>query len=599
MMDCFSVDGKLTGTKMQRVVCGLLLLHVLFVCGCSPRTGQSEKKAVQVEANSSESEVPTGTQSTTKNAAVNQNTTGRFRLSGQVTELRRFVYSNDEDHSNYSIVESMGGGVAISDYDRDGNLDVFCAGGGTFGEKSLQGNKSGLFRNLGEWQFIDVSSLTGAAESRHFSHGFAAADLDEDGFDDFVVTGYGGLTLYHNQGDGRFVEITPSSGLDDRLWSTSAAWGDFNGDRILDLYVAHYVDWSFSNDPICNGVPPHDREVCPPRRYGPLPDIIYFGVGDGSFNDATNVAGLRCDGKGIGVVAGDIDLDSDLDIYVANDTVANFLYRNDGQGKLEDISLESGTSVSERGLPEGSMGTDISDLTLDGKPDIWVTNYERESCGLYRNLGTGLFRHVSQSTGITAVGAVYVGWGTRAIDLDCDGDEDLFVSNGHVLRHPADSQRRQKPIVFENLDGKRFVNVAEEAGEYTSTPHCGRGVATGDLDGDGDEDIVVSNLNEPVEVLSSDGASLGNWVSLRAIGRESCRSGIGTFAIASIGDVKRLRQIRGGSSYASSSDTRLHFGCGESRQIDELVITFPSKRTVRLLNVPCNRELVVVEPLAD
>ena len=287
---------------------------------------------------------------------------------------------------------------------------------------------------------------------------------------------------------------------------------------------------------------------------------------------------------------------SDLDIYVANDTVPNFLYRNEGRGHFEDISMVSGTALSERGLPDGSMGTDVGDFNLDGLPDIWVANYEHETFGLYRNLGQGLFRHVSQSMGVTAVGAAHVGWGTRFLDLDLDGDEDLFVSNGHVIRFPTNSPLRQRPLVFENVDGRRYVNVADSAGDYTASAHLGRGLATGDLDEDGDEDIVLSNLNEPVELLASESLKRGHSLVVRVIGRESCRTAVGAVAVATVRGRKLMRQIRGGSSYASSSDTRLFFGCGDVQVVEELLVTWTSGRTVRLTNIPCGQVVTVLEP---
>ncbi len=510
----------------------------------------------------------------------------------------QFQYRNDEEQGHFAILESMGGGVALFDFDQDGLLDLFAPGGGRYKEEQIFGVSSALYRNLGSWQFTDVTQPAQIGSSPHYSHGAAVVDVDEDGFPDVLVTGYGGVTLFHNQGDGGFVDVTPSSGLTDSLWSTSAAWGDLNGDGIQDLYIAHYVDWSFDNHPLCPGPGDHPREVCPPRRFEPLPDTVYFGRGDGSFEEQTGFAGLQPGGKGIGVVLADIDLDSDLDIYVANDTVANFLYRNDGHGRFEDISMLSGTALSDRGLPDGSMGTDIGDFNADGLPDIWVANYEHENFGLYRNLGQGLFRHVSQSMGVTAVGSGHVGWGTRFLDMDLDGDEDMFVSNGHVIRFPTNTPLRQHPLVFENIEGRRFVNVAGLAGDYTASAHLGRGLATGDLDEDGDEDIVLSNLNEPLELLSSASLERGHSLVLRVIGRESCRTAIGAVAVATVQGRKRMRQIRGGSSYASSSDTRLFFGCGAARVIDELTITWTSGRKVRLTNIPCDQVVTVIEPQA-
>lgn len=513
-----------------------------------------------------------------------------------------FSYRTGADAGRFAILESLGGGVGLLDFDRDGASDVFLPGGGGYGpDKEIRGLPPALYRNQRGWQFRDVSKPSGVAEASHYSHGAAAGDCDGDGFADVLVTGYGGLRFFRNQGDGTFAEAAAASGLTDTLWSSSAAWGDFDRDGHLDLYVAHYVNWSFENDPHCPGPSPHPRDVCPPREFLPLPHTLYMSNGDGTFRDDSGSAGLRNGkdeeghGKGLGVVAADLDLDGDLDIYVGNDTVPNFLYRNDGAGRFEDVGLTSGTALNDRGLPDGSMGVEVGDLNLDGLPDLWVANYERESIAFYRNQGDCFFQHASQATGVTAVGGLYVGWGTILSDLDRDGDEDAFVSNGHVIRYPTSSEVEQAPLLFENLDGKRLVNVAPAAGAYLSAPHPGRGVAAGDLDDDGRIDLVVSRADKPVAVLANGSRDRNRWLAVRLIGTRSSRDPIGAFVTLYTAAGKQTRQLKGGSSYASTSDQRLFFGLGTADRVQKIEVRWPSGATQVVENVAADREITIRE----
>lgn len=562
----------------------LFMLAVMFLLtGCYRKATVGEPRAAREKSRNQPTEVL---------PSVPVNSPIRFRDRAGEAGVN-FTYHNDEAHSSFSILESLGGGVAVIDYDQDGRLDLCFSGGGTFAVRQTAGAPLGLFRSLSNWEFIDVTSAATVGDPSYYSHGVSAADFDDDGFEDLLVTGYGGLTLYHNRGDGHFQRLT-ATGLDDHLWSSSAAWGDLTGDGILDLYVAHYVDWSFDNNPHCEGLAGESRDVCPPRRFESLPHMIYVGNGDGTFRDATADCGIQPSGKGLGVVAADLDLDGDLDLYVTNDTVPNLLFRNDGHGKFTDVSQVSGTAFSDQGTPDGSMGVDVGDYDSDGLPDLWVTNYERENNALYRNLGNGLFRHVSQSTGISALGAMWVGWGTRFMDADLDGDEDLIVSNGHVIRFPNNTPRRQHPLMLENQNA-RFINIATAAGDYMKSAHCGRGLATGDLDNDGDEDVVISHVNEPAAVLDNESTTGANWLIVRMIGRQSSRTAIGAVALAQIGDRRMLRQVRGGSSFASTSDPRLHFGCGSNTTVDELTITWPSGSKTVMKDVVCNQIVTIVE----
>ncbi len=513
----------------------------------------------------------------------------------------RFTYRNGEESGHFAILESLGGGVGITDYDNDGDVDLFVPGGGRYeSAKKTVGLMPGLFRNLGDWRFVETAEVSGTATAPWYSHGASITDFNNDGFSDVLVTGYGGLLFFQNLGDGTYVEIARATGLTDSQWSTSAACGDLDGDGNPEIYVAHYVDWSPENNPFCDGPKPGLREVCPPRRFEPLPDIIYHNNGDCTFSDISKEMQLRTDGKGLGVVMADVDLDGHIDIYVANDTVPNFLYRNDGAGKLEDASTRSGTSLSDSGTPEGSMGVDVGDYNLDGRPDIWVSNFERESIALYRNDGNFIFQHVSRSTGITAVGGLAVGWGTVFLDFDRDGDEDVFVSNGHVIRYPTNAPLRQAPLLFQNDPGPRFHNVAPGAGEYLQTPHMGRGVACGDLDNDGDQDLVVSCTNEPLVVLANKSGTNHSLV-IRLIGTRSNRDAVGAWVKIRVaaGQPEMIRLAKAGGSYASSNDSRLFFGVGSATTIADVAIHWPSGVVQNLSDVSIQETLVLLEPNAD
>jgi hypothetical protein len=511
-----------------------------------------------------------------------------------------FTYHNGSKMLHRAIVESLGGGQGMVDFDRDGLLDLFHVGGGLYrgpDKKEMGGYPSVLYRNRGDWKFENISSPAGGFEGDHFKHGCTAADCDNDGFQDMIVTGYGGLQFWRNMGDGTFVEAHAAAMLSDKLWSSSAAFGDFDNDGSLDLYVAHYVNWSWENNPRCTV--PHDTklgESCPPRTFQDLPDALYMSNGDGTFRDASKQAGLRPDGKGLAAITGDFDVDGDQDVYVCNDTTDNFLLLNDGSGKFVEDGAIRGCAVDHLGQPNGSMGVDYGDYNHDGLPDIWVANYERESFALYQNEGAGFFRHVSEPLGITALGGVFVGFGTLFVDINRDGFEDLIVNNGHVIYHPQETPVRQLPLILLNRQGTSFDRVWLGDGSYLDSPHLGRGFAIGDLDNDGDYDFGFTNNEEPSTLLRNDCTDGNSWLRVRLIGTVSNRDGVGARLVLSTDKGDLLRFAKSGASYVSQSDNRPLWGFPKGSSLKGLKIHWPSGIVQSVESPHAGDEIICREP---
>jgi hypothetical protein len=547
-----------------------------------------------------------------------------------------FVYRNGEEAGHAAILESLGGGVAFLDYDGDGLLDVFLTGGGYFDgpdKQEIRGHPCKLYRNLGGFKFQDVTAQVGldrlaGGAPWFYTHGCAVADFDNDGWPDLLVTGYGRLALFHNMPDGkggrRFDEIAHQAGLIDELWSTSAAWGDLDGDGFPDLYVCHYVDWSFANNPPCKDYRDQTQpDVCPPKAFAALPHALYRNNRDGTFREVSAEAGLRVPrpdtayaqlvhlsassrerlrradreedyGKGLGVLIADLDDDGRPDIYVANDTSGNFLYLNRGGRRkglspfpaFEEVATERGVAYDDAGTPTGSMGVDAADYNGSGTLSLFVTNYQNEAHALYRNRGQGQFVFASRAAGISALGLIYVGFGTGFLDFDLDGHEDLFISHGHVVHHPPPPALvKQLPVLLRNSrqPGTKpheveFENVSARAGPYFQNPHLGRGVALGDLDNDGRTDIVLNPMNEPAVLLRNRHDSGHHWLGIELVGRPY-RDAVGARLELEVSGEKLVRTVKGGGSYLSSVDRRVLFGIGARDKVGRLTVRWPSGTT--------------------
>jgi len=522
-----------------------------------------------------------------------------------------FTYRNGEEADQFTLLESLGGGVVLIDFDGDGLLDIFLPGGGSFvgdDKTQIKGHPCKLYRNLGNFKFEDVTKQVGLDQIAFYTHGAAVADYDCDGWPDLLVTGYGQMALFHNEPDGkggrRFVDVTVKAGLKDDLWSTSAAWADFDGDGFPDLYVCHYTDWSFKKHPKCTP-DGKNRDICPPKLFNAQPHKLYRNRGDGTFTDVSKEAGLRTDGKGVGVVVADFDGDGKPDIFVGNDTDDNFLYMNRstaGKFRFDEVGLQAGVARDDRGSPTGCGGVAVGDYDNSGRPSVLVATYAQEVPSLFHNLsksGEPRFRYRSLNAGLGRLDLHRCGWGACFFDLDLDGQLDLFIANGHALRNPTGKEKvASHPTLLRNEGGK-FVEFGDRSGPYFQKDHRGRGVAFGDLDNDGRVDLVVSHLNEPVVLLRNE-VKIGekHWLGIELQGKNQ-RSVVGAQVTLEVERLPtQMRQAIGGGSFASTSDTRLVFGLDKANRIGKLKVRWPngSEQSWDGLKVDRYHKLVEGEP---
>lgn len=496
---------------------------------------------------------------------------------------------------NY-LLETMNGGVAIFDYNNDGLMDILLVNGSTFellDNPKLPRTMSRLFRNNGDGTFTDVTLQSGLINTG-WGQGVAAADYDNDGHVDVFITNFGSNALFHNNGNGTFTNVTHEAGVEGGNWSSGCAWGDFDGDGRLDLYVARYVDFNRAIIP-----PPGEAKYClyrgVPVCCGPLgltglPDLYYHNEGNGKFREVSNDVGIRDSAKsfGLGVITLDFDNDGFLDIYVANDSEPNYLWRNKGNGTFEEVAMEAGCAVTADGRPQSSMGVTVGDYNNDGWMDICTTSFSEDYNALYRNT-KGTFDDVTFEAGIGKDFSKLT-LGTGFLDFDNDGWLDIFMANGHLYpqAEKAGNSYFQHNHLWHNLRNGRFELLSESQSGFTQA-WSSRGAAFGDLANTGRVWVVVNNIDQ-VPFLYEPSGTAGNWVRIRLTGTHSNRSAIGARVRVTTGELTQTNEVRSGDSYLCTNDIRLHFGLGEAKSIDQLEIRWPDRQVEKYERLAVNRE---------
>jgi hypothetical protein len=500
--------------------------------------------------------------------------------------------------------ETMAGGVAVFDYNNDGNLDIFFANGADIVtlQKSSPKYWNRLFRNNGDGTFTDVTEQAGLAGTG-YDVGVAIGDYDNDGYEDIFVAGVHRNTLYHNNGNGTFTDVAEKAGLEQPdkeygpLWSVGAAWVDVNNDGLLDLFVVNYMSWDVNKEPDCKseGKP----EYCHPKLYKPLPNQLFLNNGDGTFTDVSAKSGIRAHpGKGMGVGIADYDGDGLQDIFVANDKLFNFLFHNKGNTRFEEVAFETGVALPEQGNVISGMGVDFRDLNNDGRPDIVLVALDKETFPVYRNDGKLGFTDVTAKSGMALLSSPMAGYSENIADFDNDGWKDIFVSRGHVQSpNMAGRQMIDQPnTVFRNLEGTKWSALTEEAGFTAQPPRRHRGAAVGDLNHDGKLDVVVTALSAPAEIWMNDSPDTNHWLELALEGTKSNRDGIGARIRISAGGFVQYNHVSTAAGYASSSAAPVHFGLGSAKVAEEIEIRWPSGTVQKLKDVQGNQILRVKEP---
>ena len=502
----------------------------------------------------------------------------------------------------------MGPGVALFDYDNDGRLDIFVVNGAPLSDPMTKGaipQKAGpkywnrLYHQKKDGTFEDVTEQAGL-QGMGYGMGVAVGDYDNDGFEDLYVTAYGGNRLYHNNGNGTFTDVTEKAGVAGSGWSTSALWVDLDNDGLLDLVVLRYLQWDF-DDVWCGEHREGYRAYCHPDYFKPIAPLVYHNDGNGHFTEVSEKIGLAKAGKGLGIALADYDRDGKVDLFVANDSMLEFLFHNKGDGTFEEVGLLSQVAADGDGRTFAGMGVDFADYNNDGKPDLVITDLANQRYALYKNDGEGLFSYATITSRLGQVTMPHSGWGIRFIDYDNDGWKDLLVAQGHDLdtvELTSPNLHYREPLSLIRNTGTSFVDVSPESGPAFQVPWVGRGLAIGDIDNDGSIDAVVTTNDGGLHVLHNETATTNHWLTLKLVGHKSNRDGIGAEVLLKTSAGIQLATGSTGGSYLSSSDKRVHFGLGAETRLATIEIRWPSGIQQTLHDVAADQILQVDEPVS-
>ena len=526
-------------------------------------------------------------------SAQSRNSSGSdiSKVSGRFVDVTeklgiRFVQKASPTSRKY-LLETMGSGVAVFDYDNDGRLDIFFANGARIDDPMQPDavpQKDGpqywnrLYHQKADGSFEDVTEKAGLAGIGYCT-GVAVGDFDNDGYEDLFVAGYGRSTLYHNNGNGTFTDVTDKAGVAGSGWATSAAWFDYDHDGRLDLVVARYMEWKF-DDIYCGERREGYRSYCHPDIFKPVSVLLYHNEGNGKFTEVSHKARVDKPMKGLGVAVADYDKDGWPDFFIANDSIPEALFHNKRDGTFEEGALVSGIALDGGGATFAGMGVDFEDYNNDGWPDVIVTDLANQRYSLYTNGGDGTFDYATNSSGLGAITLLHSGWGVRFLDYDNDGWKDLFIAQAHVMDNIEVNEPHlhylEPPMLLHNERGRRFTDVSFNSGEVFHKRWAGRGLASGDIDNDGKVDVVVTSNNGPAWVLKNETPTDNHWLTLKLVGVKSNRDAIGAQVEIATESGKQYASVTTASSYQSSSDPRLHFGLGNAVSVKSIRIRWPS-----------------------